>query len=740
MAVCFFIIATLSGGVPALRHDWFWPVERAAFLQTVAGWTSGWDLTGLGHPATHVAQYLLVIPMLLTGLVGGSTLALAVYVALIGAVIAHAAVRIGKPEAPDRPGALVLTGFLCLNPWVYSELVAGHLGMLLAYGSTIVVGAELARPEPRPRATALAMFGASFQPQFFALAWLGCILRSRTRGARMGATYGALAILPFAAGIASHPAVVASTPLTLTWERVQSVHPLDAFLVRGYFARYDGGFAGWAGTLATATFALLAAAGAIVARRTESLLLAVLTILCALFAAGTRGLLAPLVAAGFANAPALGLYRELFDLIGLVAAGYALLAARAFARFPVLRWPAGIAVLLLASVWVSGPPGTFWLGGASLPAAERGTMPGRYAFFPPFQPFTYKGRGSGVDSALAYPSLALTPLNTYAFGFPESTALAAYWHGGATTALARLGTQRLICRPGFAESADATGLLGRAIAFPAPDGCAGAGIAVPAAAPLFALQATTRVCSLCRNVGDGDLFFGDADPHVAAALGLAPGGGTYRLLAPPRTGTDPRAGWIDARLVFAEQPEIAQGFGGAFTTSDAALPVSAMPQALVAVRGDLRDERGTLVARDTGGYRWAALSPNAEALRCHGSCAVALLGDPPAEAPLEAGRAPAESLDWHRPAPWLVAIDVPAGSATLVRSLDSYDDSWFAFGGGRLAEHVRLDALLNGWLLSPRARPETLVAVHAVSVLQLLLEVLGTCAFLRALGLRRRAA
>ncbi len=726
LAVCFFITATLSEGVPALRHDWFWPVERDAFLQNVAGWTSGWDLTGLGHPATHVAQYLLVLPILLVGALLGSAAALAAYVALIGAVIAHAAARLAERRGLGLPAKLVLTAFLCLNPWVYSELVAGHLGMLLAYGCTILVWTELSASEPDARTLTLAMFGTSFQPQFFAPALLGCLLRGRNSAARSAARYGAIAILPFVAGIVSHPGVVAGTPLTLTWEKIQSVHLLDAILVRGYFARYDAAFAGIAGTAGAALFAAFAVVAAIFSKRVEAYglgtLALVFTIAC--FSAGTRGPLALPIAAGFAGVPAFGLYRELFDLVGLVAAGYAILAAVAFERFPFLVFAGGFGALLFAAVWIVTPPAEFWLNGATLPSADRGTQPGRYAFVPPFQPYTFEGKGSGVDPALTYRSLQNTSLNTYAFQFPEATALSAYWHGGSTRELARLGTTRLLCREGFAESTDARGVLGAKIQRAAAPRCTAASIAIRAPAPLFAIEIGGRVCSLCRNVGDGNVFFGDARA------------GSYLPLPAPRSGTDPQAGWIDARLIFGAKPELAQAFGGAFTSGTEALRVARAPKVLVAVTGVLRDDRGDVVAHTTRGYAWVALPRSAAALVCTGSCAVALEGDPPPRTALEGGASRMRSLSWHRLAPWLVVVDIPAGGRLLVRSLDSYDASWLALAGGRFAEHVRLDALLNGWLVAPRTEREQLVVLHGVSVVQLLLELFGTIAFLRATGRR----
>jgi hypothetical protein len=734
LAAGFYVTATLLKGVPALRHDWLWPVEPHAFVEYLVSWTSGWDLSGLGRPATHVAQYLLVLPLLLIGVLTGSAAALGAYAALIGAVTAHAAVRIAKHHGLGPAGSLILAAFLCLNPWVYNKLVAGHLAMLLSYASTTLVWSELLAPQPDVRTTTLAMFGASFQPQFFFLAWAGCLVRRNSKAARTAAAYGGIALLPFLAGIASHPATVAAIPITTTWERLQSVRFDDALLLRGYFTHYDAPFDGRAGTIGVALFAAVAAVAIVACRGRMTAVVAALAIVLALVASGTRGPLAPLMTAGFENFPPFGFYRELYDVVGLIAAGYVLLSASAFARFPALLAAGAVSAALLAVVWVHSPPSRLWLNAFELPLTERGDEPGRYAVFPPYQPVKYGDDGSGIDPAQSYRSLQTTPLDTYLFQFPESTALEAYWRDGSTRELARLGTNRLICRQGFSESADAASLLGSAVLGPASSGCRQVQPAMTQAAPLFALQNGSHLCTLCRHVGDGDVFFGDVDPSIASSIGIAADASNdYEGLAHLRGGNDPRTEWIDARLSFASNPDIAQAFGGAFTTSTRLLQIAVVKQILVDVRGTLRDDRDRRIASDTNGYLWISLPPDVRALRCEGACAIALEGNPPRTASLEGGTAPSTALAWRRLAPWIVVVELPAGRRQLVRSLDYYDSLWFAMAGGRFAQHLRLDAALNGWLVSPHDAPETLVIVHGASALELLLEVIATLAFAAAL-------
>jgi hypothetical protein len=724
-------LTTLGNGIPSVRHDWLWPIGHAAFENSVLAWTSGWDSGGIGHPAPYVTQYLFVPLVLLAGLAGPAA-GLAAYLIAAGAVTGAAAHRLALRQRATPLGAAGLALFLACNPWTYAELVAGHLAMLVAFGSATLVWAELTASDPDPRVAGLAAFGVAFQPQFFAIVGLTALLSLRQPSARAVLAYGSLAILPYAAGIAMHAGVLAGTPLTLHWERGQSVPPLDALLLRGYFARYDGGFSGWLGTLGAALVALTAVAGAALDRGRAARAAAVAIVLLLVFAAGIDGPAGPLLAAVFERVPAAGFFRELYDLIGLVAAAYAVLAAAALRAEPRWRFPLFGGAALLTAAWCLSPPAGYWVPAQTI--APLPSLPaGRYALLPALQPERYLDRGSGLDPALAPAGLAATPLNTYLASFPEGTALERLDRSGDGSDAIRLGVTAVVCRAGFAEARTTNAVYGppgRQTAAPCRNR------RLPGA-PLVAVEGTPRLCSLCARPGDGNAFVGDRALFGVPAADPARRPGRLSPVAAPRLGVNADDGWIDARLAFAREPGLGQAFGGAFTRSRVPLILPESVSALVAVRGRLFDGTGRLLAADTHGYAWVPLprrAPGAgEALRCRGACAVVLMGDAggvPTEAPAPPFRAAAATIL----TPWLVAVRVPDGSEPVLRFLTGYDPGWVALAGATLLTHVRLDATLNGWLLPAGEARRRVTLIHATSVAQLGLETVAFLGFLAAIA------
>jgi hypothetical protein len=741
IAIGLLLVATLFKGIPAVRHDWLWPADYRAFLNSTIGYTSGWDVTGIGQPSSEVAAYILFIPTFAIGLFFGSTAALAALLSIAGFLIAHAAVRISQRNLLSPQASIALTAFLVANPWVYAEIVAGHVGMLISFACLALLWSEFSGQDADRRTVALAMFGAALQPQFFVLAWLGCATRLRTTAGRAGLLYGAIAFFPCLVALGAHVGSFASTPLTVSWERQQSVPLFEGAMLRGYFAHYTAAFNGPQGTLGIAPFVLLSLLGVAVSRNRRTYALAILTLAVLFSAAGTRGPLATLFRLGFAAFPPLGLYRELYDLIGLAAIAYGLMSALALARFPRLGWAALLAGALLLAEWFVVPPSSLWVSSraiaTSLPAASQG----RYVLLPPYQPVMYRGRGSGVDPALAYQSLDVTPLNRYSYRFPESTALAQYLASGDQSGLARLGAAWIVCRAGFEENNDSAAILGESIRAPGRTHCAGQTTRILQPAPILSVQDGSELCSLCSDVGNGDVFFGDLDARIARALQLR-AAGTYRRVAPPREESEPSVDWVDARLVIVQKPQIGQAFGGAYTTSERPLNVAWAPFALASVRGTLRDQSGALIARDTSGYAWLPLPAGTSSVRCRGECAIALLGAP-GSVPLNAAPLPAKPLEWKPLAPWMVVASLPPnGDRQIIRYLVSYDRWWLAITPAGFLQHLRLDAAINGWIAPARESAQRLVIVHIASVFEIVLEFLGVVAFALVLssGPRRRVS
>jgi hypothetical protein len=75
--------------------------------------------------------------------------------------------------------------------------------------------------------------------------------------------------------------------------------------------------------------------------------------------------------------------------------------------------------------------------------------------------------------------------------------------------------------------------------------------------------------------------------------------------------------------------------------------------------------------------------------------------------------------------PWLVRVAVPADAPPVLRYNVAFDPNWTALAPGKAVSHIRLDATVNGWLLSHSPTPYTLYLLHWVSLLQILGELVG---------------
>ncbi|GAC1309572.1 MAG: hypothetical protein NVSMB21_16280 [Vulcanimicrobiaceae bacterium] len=726
VSIAFLIAVTEWSGVPSTRHDWLWPISQDAFVNVVLGWTSGWDPSGIGQPRFHLTQYLLAIPMLAIGTLFGSPLALAAYLSLIGATSSLLARQITDLQRLGIVAEFALAAFFVVNPWTYDELVAGHLSMILASACLGIIWVEISLGR-RSRWLPLAMFGAATQPQFFVIAIVTCATYVRRPEARRCLLYGFIAFLPTTIGILSHAGAVEATPLNLDWEMVQSVAPADAILLRGYFAGYGAAFAGKLGTMASAVFVLLAFSSVLIARA-ATWRGGVGAALALVLATGLKGPFASGIARAFVFVPAIGLYRELYDLIGTIVVLYAMGAAVTMRRFPSTRWIALASVAAFAVLWLKAPPAKFWIPASVVTSTVPASVPGRYALVPAFQPLSFEDRGSGIDPAFAYDDSSNTPLNTYLPHFPETSALASYVSSGNATALESLGTNSIVCRKGFAE---AEGVHGSAFRKP----CSTRVIRASGRA-LLSLQDVGRLCSVCTNVGAGNVFFGDANVALRRRPSSVASASSFRRLTVPRQHSDAKVDWIDGRLAFQQRADLGQAFGGVYTRGSTPLEVGAAEFVLANVRGRLIDQRNDAVASNTDGYRWVRLRNRPSDLRCDGECAIALAGTPPTS-PRDAPDVRSTPIAIRSLLPWISTARLPAGHAKILKYLVAYDPWWIALAGGRSYEHVRLDAAINGWLVPPRRAALTVTLVNLAAFAQFAAELVGVGAFCRCLWLWR---
>jgi hypothetical protein len=80
-------------------------------------------------------------------------------------------------------------------------------------------------------------------------------------------------------------------------------------------------------------------------------------------------------------------------------------------------------------------------------------------------------------------------------------------------------------------------------------------------------------------------------------------------------------------------------------------------------------------------------------------------------------------VDFQQVLPWLAVATVPAGPSEVLRYNVAYDPHWAAYLAGHGLPHLRLEGIVNGWMLPGRTPPQCLVLIHTVSAAQLLAEI-----------------
>jgi hypothetical protein len=701
VVVTVFAAFVIGGGMPALRHDWLFPSDRAAFVQRMFDLAFGWDAEGLGAPYPYPMTYWVTLP--LAGIAGllGAQIALGVLVVAIGlAAVAVSRLivrRIGLRALTAPP----IAALLLFNPWVYNKIVAGHLTQTLAYFGLAAVIVEVLEVHPHRWPLSFAIAVSALQTQLFFIALACCVVRIRAAAARSAIVAGFIVYLPSLVGIVLNRHTLLGWPFTIAWENAQSVPIQSGLLLQGYFTHYADRAFGGPITIAVVALALLALAGVILERRRSTAALALGAALALLFCSGTTGPIANIWRWCILHVPEVGVYRELYDVIGVCAIAYIVLAAYALARRPQLAWVALLAACAFVAAWFIVPPSTLWVWQRDLPSRpESLANASRYALMPAFQPASFGGRGEGADPLYVGLSSQNAALNALLPIYPADVALGRYVHSGDTSEFAALGVSRVLCRSGFEETSGTRAFYGlSATSRPCTD-------LTIAASPIVSYASTWSPCAVCRSLNAGDVFF--ADLH----------GGTLSI-AQQRDVVDPARGWIDARLTFASTPDLGQPFGGAYTEQSASpLAIPPARYLLVSVQGRLVNDRNEKVAGDTHVYRWIALDPQTATVRCFGRCAIALASTiaPPVETDIHHG---GEALSLTRPVSFLAFVDVPARGGVL-RFTETFDPSWTAFdlNTRQILRHIRLDATFNGWMRPGGGRPSRVLLIETTAFIQ----------------------
>ncbi len=731
-------------GVPALRHDWVW-VTGSGFFSNAWSSLSGWTAIGIGSPRPYPSDYLLAVANLALAAVLGPYGAFVANAFAVGAVCAAGAIAITRRFTDARAAWIAAAAFATFNPWVYNKIVAGHIGMVLAYGATMLLLAQLSQERPSAFLTGLFLLLTMQQLQFFfpllAVVAIWTLVR-RQSAYPLGVAL--LASMPIWIGLLFDRTYLLSIPYTQSWQADASLDPLRALELSGYFAKYADALPPIAGAACWA-IAGLAVAGAIVEcirRPLRAALLVAVALALWLFVSGTKGAFGSAYLGIVAHVPESGLYRELYDLVAFLAIGYLAAAAALVRRIPLLQWvwlPCGAA---LAIAWAFAPPARFWVPARELPTISVDAPANtRYALMPPMQPLSLGDRGDGLDpNAVVLPD-NVVPLNTVQFSFPETPALVHYAFTGDDGWLRALSVSSLIERPELHTNLDS---LHMQFAL-APKAFRPSGTSRRiAGAPELELAAVPQLGALPGMPWENAVFFGDA--HGVRGPGVPENWSDAAEVIPERPSFDgvfAADGWVDVRTAFGVAPQLAQGIGGAITTNpNALLPVNPVLETLAYVDGSLNDANGATLARSTRGYAW--LPPlGVASLRCSGTCVVAAQSSgPPVQERGRALRCSGVPAFWS-PAPWLAVADLAPSGTCLLRYNVRFDEHWLAFVGKTSFGHIAVDSIVNGWVVPAHAETQRVVIIESVACVQFAFMVVAIlvligCGSARAYALVKR--
>ena len=550
-------------------------------------------------------------------------------------------------------------------------------------------------------AMALTLLIVFQQIQYFVVTVAGLSFLLLKRGWILSMVTVCVAFAPVAFGIFEEVRRLSSMPYFLSWQDSQSLAPLSALMLSGYFGGYDKAL-GLFGTFGSSVLLVAVCISLILAFRRRVVvgaLACALLLVCAV--SGVNGPLSGIYTTIVERMPASGLFRELFDLVGFLCISYLAIIAAA----PRRAWLS--AIVMVAGVgffasWAISPPERFWVPAALLPQPMvTAATDTRYALLPAFQPFSFDGRGSGADPDLTLRPNGVTPINEYIPSYPVSTALAKAEYHSDTTDLSSLGVTSISCRPWLVSQGDALRASG------VSDSTTSKFCFTRAVrgAPILAVSNVPGIETGVPVLGDGNIALPDASSAFALVKTLAPGS------------FNGAKDWIDAQFVARERPYLATAYGGIYTNARAQYPIASGEWLLFT--GALESSTGQKeVSRE--GYRWSRFGGNS--VTCLGECVIALggKGSPP---PRTAYRHQWKAVLSNKITPWLLRVDIVHGKAEQFAYREAYDPAWMLITSGREDPHVRIDGTFNSWLLPQRDTDEVGWIVERVAAVQALLEL-----------------
>ena len=700
------LVGVLRFGIPALRHDWRTPAYPGATNAWLATFFEPWLDAGIGIPQSYPTFYLVGFLLWPLHLLQAPLAILVLFVAASVVLVVLAGASVARNLGAPWYAAIAVGAFCALNPWVYAKYVAGHIVMVMAYGFALALIAELLRDRPRTPQLILWSALAVTQIEFSVIIGPLLLLWSVWNRRYLPLAAFAIALLPIAIGLAARYQTILTTPYLLPWQVDQSVDLQHGTLMLAY--NYVGAFP----TFGVLLWVIVACAivGAATLRRPTTVVIVLAAASCWFFATGTTWLFAPIYRSLVLSVPQSGIFRELYDLIAVVAVGYAIGLSAAAARGRIAATVVTVACGLLAVPWLLFPVSNYFVPASALPKiALPADATSRVALFPAFQPLSFEGRGSGVDpDAYAQTGLA-QPINQADPAFPVASALVAAERGDQRE-LEALGVANIIARPYFAS--DESALRMQVATLPAQRRVGSRHLS---ALPILSIVGGPVIAPAPFDPGLDAVFVGDA-----ADIDLM-------HIQPDRSTLEPGNAWVDVRLVALSHPELQSPLGGAFTSGTSAYAVPDRTHILAWTDGAVIDDTGHVVATPANGLRWFALAPHTRSISCTRDCALA------AAANLPPGLHDAAAITSVTPVaaseirPWLWSAHLPQTRRTTLRFAETYERSWMAIANGRVLPHVRLAGALNAWNVDG-AGDSTIYLIEGLSAVQFALEILAALA------------
>ena len=238
-AIAFAVLVTLKG-IPTLRHDWNWPIDATAIPSFLDDSFSGWLPAGFGIPNVHPTGYLIALPLAAAMWLLGPLATLVLFAFVTGYLCVRGGVALAGYWANESPATAALGSFALFNPWVYNEVVAGHLVMVLSYGALLGLIAEMLRGRAASSVRlALWLALAEAQLQFFIVAMIALFIFAIVMRKWRPVLAGLVFILPSVIGVLAERGTLLQIPYGLTWQSNQSVLPGALAGLGGYFPGYS---------------------------------------------------------------------------------------------------------------------------------------------------------------------------------------------------------------------------------------------------------------------------------------------------------------------------------------------------------------------------------------------------------------------------------------------------------------------------------------------------------------------